>query len=54
MVDGNHLQDSTLEILQTPLLSRIPTPTDENEVDDVHATRDDHFEGLWENITIDI
>ncbi|XP_014522516.1 uncharacterized protein LOC106779013 [Vigna radiata var. radiata] len=43
--------DSTLDIYETPSFStNIPTLDVDTEVDDVHATRDDNLEGLWENI----
>ncbi|XP_052730492.1 uncharacterized protein LOC128195840 [Vigna angularis] len=49
---GSHPNDgSTLDIYETPSFStNIPTLDVDTEVDDVHATRDDHHEGLWENI----
>ncbi|XP_027915074.1 uncharacterized protein LOC114174430 [Vigna unguiculata] len=40
-----------LDISKTPSFSsNMPTLNVDNEVDDVHAVRDDHNEGLWENI----
>jgi len=40
-----------LDISETPSFSsNMPTLIVDNEVDDVHAMRDDHNEGLWENI----
>ena len=45
-------QDSTHDICDTPSFStRLVHFNEENEVDDVHATRDDHQEGIWENVT---
>jgi len=40
-----------LDISETPSFSsNMPTLNVDNEVNDVHAVRDDHNEGLWENI----
>ena len=40
-----------LDISEAPSFSsNMPTLNVDNEVDDVHAVRDDHNEGLWENI----
>jgi len=49
---GTHENDdSTLDISETPSFStNIPTLEVDTKVEDVHATRDDHHEGLWENI----
>ncbi|KAI4324131.1 hypothetical protein L6164_023693 [Bauhinia variegata] len=33
------------------LSSGLPELNEDDEVDDVHATRDDHHEGIWENIS---
>lgn len=44
--EENH--DSTLDISDTPFSTRIPTFNQENEVDEVHVTREDHPEGIWE------
>ena len=43
--------DSTLDICETTASStKMPSIIEQNEVDDVHAIRNDHHEGLWENI----
>ena len=43
--------DSTLDIYEMPAFSiKMPFIIEENKVDDVHANRNDHDEGLWENI----
>ena len=43
--------DSTLDICETPAFcKRMPSINEHNDVDDVHAFRTDHDEGLWENI----
>ena len=42
---------STLDICEIPSFStRIPSIIESHYVDDVHANRNDHDEGLWENI----
>lgn len=40
------------DIMDTPSFSIHVAPTfnEDDDVDDVHATRDDHQEGIWENI----
>lgn len=44
-------QDSTLDFCDTPSFSIcMPSIQAKNEVDDIHANRNDHYEGLWENI----
>jgi len=49
--DGNDHDESTLNLIDTPsLLRRIPQMNDEVDNDEVHATRNDHNEGIWENI----
>jgi hypothetical protein len=49
-----HEPDETLDSLdisETPSFSQgIPTFVEETIVDDVYATRDDHYEGIYENI----
>jgi len=43
--------DSTLDICEAPSFStHMPSIIEEHEVDDVHTNRNDHDEGLWENI----
>nr|XP_004492006.1 uncharacterized protein LOC101504571 [Cicer arietinum] len=47
----NESLDSTLDVFDTPPFSqRILTFVEETIVDDEYATRDDHQEGIWENI----
>lgn len=41
---------STLYTYETPFTQRQSTSMEETLVDDVYATRDDHREGIWENI----
>jgi len=49
--DGHDHDESTLNLIDTPsLLRRIPPTNDEVDNDEVHATRNDHNEGIWENI----
>jgi len=46
----NH-DDSRVQYADYSSLSRqLPPLNEENNVDEVHATRTDHIEGLWENI----
>jgi len=41
---------STLDVNEMPIFSpQMPSINAENEEDDVHATRNDHHEGFWEN-----
>ena len=48
---SNHNDDSTLDICETPTFSqRMPSMNEDDGVDDVHANRINHDEGLWENI----
>nr|XP_004492197.1 uncharacterized protein LOC101504131 [Cicer arietinum] len=48
---ANESLDSTLDVFETPPFSqRILTFVEETIVDDEYATRDDHQEGIWENI----
>ncbi|KAL6583013.1 hypothetical protein OROMI_005091 [Orobanche minor] len=52
-VDMNETEESTLDSCEfIPLSTRLPTIVEENEVDDIHAIRNDHDEGLWENFVI--
>ena len=45
--------DSTLDIYETPAFSiRMPSINESHNVDDVHANRNEHDEGLWENILV--
>ena len=48
----NDAHDPTmLDICETPPFSTaMPNMNDSHYVDDVHANRNDHDEGLWENI----
>lgn len=50
MHEPNESLNLTLEILESPSSLRIPTSIEETIVDDVYATRDNHEEGIWENI----
>ena len=48
---SDHNDESILDICEMPAFTtKIPSTIEENEVDDVHANRNDHDEGLWENI----
>ena len=50
MSSKDELQPSTLELIDDVSFSlNCPTSTEDNEVDDVYATRYDHDEGIWEN-----
>ena len=42
--------DSTLDTCHTPFSTHMPTMNEEDEVDDVHANRNDHDEGELINI----
>ena len=45
------IDGSTLDVNDMPIFSpHMPSINGENEEDDVHATRNDHDEGLWENM----
>jgi len=47
----DYIDELILDISETPSFSsNMPTLNVDNEVDDVHVVRDDHNEGLWENI----
>lgn len=51
MTATDDIKDSSLDISETlSFSSKMPNFNEEDEVDDVHATRDDHHEGIWENI----
>ncbi|GAU16669.1 hypothetical protein TSUD_326190 [Trifolium subterraneum] len=48
----NDSQDATLHIYETPSFSqRVPNLVEDTIVDEVHATREDHEEGIWEEET---
>ena len=45
------IHDASLDICETPrFCTKMPSICEQAEVDDVHAIRHDHAEGLWENI----
>jgi len=45
-----HIDASTLDVNEMPTFSpKIPSINAKKEEDDVHANRNDHDEGLWEN-----
>ena len=49
----HNVDDSTVEFWESLSFStRMPTNNEEIEQDDIRATRNDHDEGIWENITI--
>nr|KYP39006.1 hypothetical protein KK1_039716 [Cajanus cajan] len=49
----HNVDESTIELGESLSFStRMPTNNEEIEQDDVHATRNDHDEGIWENIII--
>ena len=50
MIGGDETFDMSTDISEIRLSSRIATFNEENEEDDMYATRDDHHEGIWENI----
>ena len=46
-------EDSILEMCETPsFLSRQHKTNEDEEVNDVYTTRDDHRERTWENILV--
>ena len=48
---GHQINASTLDVNEMPGFSlQMPSINAENEEDDVHTNRNDHDEGLWENI----
>ena len=54
VLQGKHLPDSTDENqdfnYETPCLAtHVSQSSEENDLDDVHAIRRDHEEGIWEN-----
>jgi len=49
--DVDNRDDSIAQYADNPSLCRqLPPMNDENDVDEVHATRNDHNEGIWKNI----
>ena len=45
-----YIDASTLDVNELPTFSpQMPSINAENEEDDVHANRNDHHEGFWEN-----
>ena len=49
--DVNNHDNSRVQYVDNPSLSRYITPLhEEKDVDEVHATQNDHSEGIWENI----
>ena len=49
----HNVDDSIVEFWESLSFStRMPTNNEEIEQDDIRATRNDHDEGIWENITI--
>ena len=49
--DANKHDDSRVQYVVNPSLSRhVTSLEEENDVDKVHATWNDHNEGIWENI----
>jgi len=50
-LDVNNHDDSRVQYVDNPSLSRHIAPLhEENDVDEVHATQNDHRKGIWENI----
>ena len=48
---GDHSDGSTLDVNDMPpFAQQMPFINGEDQEDDVHANRNDHDEGLWENI----
>jgi len=48
---GHQIDASTLDVNKMSAFSlQMPSISAEHEEDDVHANRNDHYEGLWENI----
>jgi len=50
-LDVDNHDDSIVQYVNNSSLSRqLPPINEENDVDEVHTTRTDHNEGIWENI----
>ena len=48
---GDHIDGSIVDVSEMPLFyQQMPFLNGEDEKDDVHANRNNHDEGLWENI----
>jgi len=48
---GDRIDDSTLDVSEMPsFYEQMPFITGEHREDNEHANRNDHDEGLWENI----
>jgi len=48
---GDHIDGLTVDVSEMPpFCQKMPFINGEGEEDDVHANRNDHDEGLWENI----
>jgi len=51
--DVDNHDDSIVQYANNLLFSRqLPPMNEENDIDEVHATRTDHNEGIWESIAI--
>ena len=48
--DFENLDDSIVQHADNSLSKHVSPINEENDVDEVHATRTDHNEGIWENI----
>ncbi|KAL3619812.1 hypothetical protein CASFOL_034724 [Castilleja foliolosa] len=52
IISSDENDDSNLDINEIPAFSSgLPDIDSEHEIDDVHAIRVDHCEGIWENVT---
>ena len=52
-IDVNHEnEDESDAFIAIPNSPRVPSNIDDGEEDVVHATRNDHDEGIWENLII--
>ena len=49
LITNSH-DDSIVQHADNLFSSHLPPINDENDVDELHATRSDHNEGIWENI----
>ena len=48
--DVDNHDDSIVKHADNSISRHLPPINEENDVDEVHATRNDHNEGIWENI----
>ena len=48
--DVDNHDDSIVQHADNSISRHLPPINEKNDVDEVHATRNDHNEGIWENI----